>query len=46
MTRDEVIAYIAEYLWMHGIGSRAGGRKAAEMLVDNLIKAGVLVVKS
>lgn len=44
MTRQQVIDYIAENLWMNGIGNKAGGRLMAERLVDQLILRGVLIV--
>ena len=44
MNREQVIAYIADYLWKSGIGSKGGGLTAATAIVDNLIAAGVLRV--
>lgn len=42
-TREEVIDWIANFLWMNGIGNKAGGRIAVEKIVDTLMDQGVLI---
>lgn len=40
MNRDEKIAKVADMLWVRGIGSKAGGKTAAEAIVDALDNCG------
>lgn len=42
-TRDEIVDWMANFLWMNGIGNKAGGRLAVEKIVDTLIARGVLI---
>lgn len=41
-TREAIKTEIGKMLWLAGIGSKAGGRKAAESIVDRLDNWGVL----
>lgn len=46
VSREQLIDWIAERMWLSGLGNKKGGRIFVERLVDELIEKGVLNVRT